>query len=347
VQIRVHTAQDFPHHRERWRAYLAPHGDAGFQCAPEWLDVLRDGLGQTPYVLEATRDGRTTGVLPLAFVRSALFGRFLVSLPYLNTAGVLADDAPSAESLITSAVRLADELKVRYLELRHLQPFAHEALQHSLTTKVHMHLPLPSSPGELWDGFKSKLRSQIKKARQHDFQVDWNGPRTVHDFYRVFSHNMRDLGTPVYPQRLFEAILREFPNQAEICVVRLGATPVAAGLLVHGPSVTQVPSASSLRRFNPTNANMLLYWHLLERAVERGQAVFDFGRSSVGSSTFRFKEQWGAQPVPAVWQYYLRHGTIGEMRPEHGRYRYLIRAWQRLPVWLTRWLGPPIVRGIP
>jgi FemAB-related protein (PEP-CTERM system-associated) len=347
VTTSVHGSGDFPLQRERWNTYLAAWGDRGFHHAPAWLDVLQGGLGHIPYYVEASREGRLVGVLPLAFVKSKLFGRFLVSLPYLNQAGVLADDAQAANSLVQAAGALADELDVKYLELRHEQPLEHPLLNHALTTKVQMHRALPKTSPELWESFKSKLRSQIKRARQHDLSVAWNDALALRDFYHVFSRNMRDLGTPVFPRDLFAGILERFPEQAEICVVRSGSRPAAAGLLVHGPRTTQVPSASSLREFNHMNANMLLYWHLLERAVERGQAVFDFGRSSVGSSTYRFKEQWGALPVSAVWQYYLRRGDVGEMRPDHGRYRYLIRTWRRLPVCLTRWLGPLVVRGIP
>ena len=92
---------------------------------------------------------------------------------------------------------------------------------------------------------------------------------------------------------------------------------------------------------------MLMYWHLLQRAIGRGQGVFDFGRSSKDANTFRFKEQWGAKPFPAVWQYYVREGSVTEMRTENPKYQRFIRTWQRLPVWLTRLLGPSIVRGIP
>jgi lipid II:glycine glycyltransferase (peptidoglycan interpeptide bridge formation enzyme) len=111
--------------------------------------------------------------------------------------------------------------------------------------------------------------------------------------------------------------------------------------------MTQVPSASALREFNSQNVNMLMYWQLLCRSIERGQKKFDFGRSSQESNTFRFKKQWGAEGEPAVWQYYVRKGDISEMRPESKKYRFLIKTWQRLPVPLTRWIGPPIVRGIP
>ena len=130
-------------------------------------------------------------------------------------------------------------------------------------------------------------------------------------------------------------------------MVRAERVPAAAALLLHGWGITEVPSASSLRQFNPMCANMLMYWHLLERAVGRGQRTFDFGRSSLDSGTFRFKKQWGAVPLPANWQYFLRVGQLNQARPDNPRYGKFIRMWQRLPVWLTRLIGPPIVRGIP
>jgi hypothetical protein len=130
-------------------------------------------------------------------------------------------------------------------------------------------------------------------------------------------------------------------------VVRCDRRAVATALLVHGPGATQVPSASSLRSHNKLNANMLMYWNLLRRAVERGQPTFDFGRSSQESSTYRFKKQWGAAPEPACWQYYVRRGNVDAMRPESASNQRRIRIWRRLPVWLTRRIGPFIVRGIP
>jgi hypothetical protein len=111
--------------------------------------------------------------------------------------------------------------------------------------------------------------------------------------------------------------------------------------------VTEVPSASSLKEYNPTNVNMLMYWHLLQRAIERGQQVFDFGRSTIDGATFRFKKQWGADPHAATWQYHVLRGVVGEMRPDNPKYQRAIRIWQRLPLAVTRWLGPIVIRGIP
>jgi len=148
-------------------------------------------------------------------------------------------------------------------------------------------------------------------------------------------------------RRFFRGILEQFPDRAELCVVRQGPRPVSAALLLHGWGVTEVPSASSLRACNPTCANMLMYFHLLARAVERGQDMFDFGRSTPQSGPYRFKKQWGAEPFGAEWQSYLRAGSLEETRPDNPRYRWRIRLWQRLPLWLAGLLGPWVVRGIP
>jgi FemAB-related protein (PEP-CTERM system-associated) len=210
-----------------------------------------------------------------------------------------------------------------------------------------MRLQLPDSVAALEKAVGPKVRNQIRKGVRSGLTVVWGGQELVPEFHQVFARNMRDLGTPVYGQNLIYAILRNYPQSADVCVVRQGSRPIAAGLLLHGTGVSEVPSASSLREFNASCANMLLYWQLLERAVGRGQRVFDFGRSTVEGNTYRFKKQWGAQPEPATWQYYVRTGSAGDLRPENPKYQRLIRLWQRLPVPVTRWIGPTIARGIP
>lgn len=315
---------------------------------PAWVLILHAALGHQPYVVEAVdASGRTVGLLPLAYLDTILFGKFLVSLPYLNTQGVTADTAEVGSALVSRAIILAEELSVRHLELRHEQELRHPGLTQALSNKVHMRLPLPADEDRLWKGLDPKVRNQVRKGERQGFSVEWGGTEQLEAFYAVLARNMRDLGSPVFGRQLFAEILRTFASDAELCVVRDGARPVAAALLLHGRGVTEVPSASSLKDYNPTSVNMLMYWHLLRRAVARGQRVFDFGRSTIDGPTYRFKKQWGAVPSPAMWQYHVRQGSPGEMRPDHPRYRLAIRAWQRLPVALTRWLGPQIVRGIP
>jgi FemAB-related protein (PEP-CTERM system-associated) len=348
IDIRVHESAGLAEHLPRLRAYVgreAP-GSLGHQQV-DWLDVLHRGLRQMPYCLEAIQDGKPCGVLGLSYLNTWLFGRFLVSLPYVNYGGVAADNDEVARLLIDRAIRLADELQVRYLELRHEKPVVHPALTTRSGGKVHMRRTLPRTPEELWKKIDGKVRNQVRKGQKSGLTVAWGGLDLLDEFYAVFSHNMRDLGTPVFGRELFRCILEQFPGQAEFCVVRAEKEPAAAALLLHGRGVTEVPSASCLRHYNRHCANMLLYWHLLERAIQRGQSVFDFGRSSPGSGTYDFKEQWGATPSPAEWQYYVRSGAMTDMRPDNPRYQRMIHLWQKLPVWFTRLIGPPIVRGIP
>jgi FemAB-related protein (PEP-CTERM system-associated) len=313
----------------------------------KWLEAVCSGLRHDPFLLVA-RDGNSiVGTLPLASVKSRLFGRFLVSLPYVNTAGVNAVDSDVAHRLIDRAVELANQFDVRYLELRHETETPHPSLGSTLKSKVHMRFPLPKTPEALWDGFKSKVRNKVKKGDRQGFTIHWGSTDLLPGFYDVFSRTMRDLGTPVFSQDLFRSILSVFDAEAELCVVRAEDRPIATALLVHGKTWTMVPSAASLHELNSTNVNDWMYWKLLERAVERGQDGFDFGRCTPEGNTFTFKKKWGAEPEPAVWQYYVRKGSVTDVRPEGGKYDRAVDLWKKLPLPLTRWIGPSIVRGIP
>ncbi len=350
---------------ERRLALIRVEDEAPSLAVPAWLSrdlawgrVLARGLGVRPFwVCARDENQELLGCLCVCLVSSWLFGRFLVGMPYLNYGGVVfgpgVDGASDAGreielALISRACELADELNVQYLELRHEREVVHPKLTVKVESKVHMRLDLADSVDAQRAALKSSVRSQVKKGEKtHPFEIVWGGLELLPEYYDVFAVNMRDLGTPVFGQALFRSILEEFPDRAELCVVRLEGSAIAAAILLHGDGVTEVPSASSLRSANPTNVNMVMYWNLLARAVERGQKVFDFGRSTPESGTFRFKKQWGALPYPSVWQYYVRRGEVGGMRPESKKFSLAIRVWQKLPVWLTRWIGPGIVKAIP
>jgi serine/alanine adding enzyme len=347
VAVRVCQRAEISSRIADWTRLLQSRGEAPLSLHPAWTDILCRSLGHEPFVIEARTDATVRGFLPLALVKSWLFGRFLVSLPFLNYGGPSATSEPVETALLDQAVELANALRVRFLEIRATRDFHHAALPNRLTSKVHMRLPLPESSAALWKQFDPKVRNQIRKGEKNELSVHWGRLDLLPEFYSVFSRNMRDLGTPVYGRRLFEEILNAFPERAEICVVRQNTRAIASALLLHGWGVTEVPCASSLREANPLNGNMLMYSRLLQRAIERRQAVFDFGRSTLDSNTYRFKKQWGAAPAPAVWQYHVRHGDLCQMRPDNARFSLLRRIWRKLPLTVAGLLGPRIVRGIP
>jgi FemAB-related protein (PEP-CTERM system-associated) len=159
---------------------------------------------------------------------------------------------------------------------------------------------------------------------------------------------MRDLGTPVYGKKFFRNILETFPDSTRIISVVLGGKTVASGILSWFKDSLEVPWASSINDYREMCPNNLLYWEAIRFAIRNGSAKFDFGRSTPGEGTFRFKKQWGAKPVQLYWQYLLEQGkSIPELNPKNPRYRLAIKIWQQLPLAVTNVLGPLIVRNIP
>jgi serine/alanine adding enzyme len=312
-----------------------------------WIGVVEKSFGHDGYYLVCQDpDGSIAGTLPLVHMKSRLFGNFMVSMPYFNYGGVCADRPAARDVLIDEAVRTARGLGVSHIEFRQEIPLGNGFPVK--TRKVSMRLRLPGSGADLWKSFPSKLRSQIRKPQKEGMTVRISRHDELENFYRVFSINMRDLGTPVYPKRFFRNILDHFPENSWICTVSAGTTPVASGFLVGFKEKMEIPWASSIREYNRFGPNMLLYWNCLEFACDKGFRVFDFGRSTEGESTYRFKEQWGAAPSPMYWHYWLADGgALPEINPDNPRYRFAIQVWKRIPVPLTRLIGPRLVRNIP
>ena len=331
----------------RWDDYVLGHPCATGYHLIGWKPVMEDAFGhRTCYLMSLDADGQVRGVLPLVFVGSLFFGRFLVSLPFINYGGILVDTAASQTSLLNAAVERAKELRVSYIELRHegLMDLEWPAKQH----KVSMRLELPNDVDELWSRFPSKLRSQIRRAQKEGMCVRVGGDEILDDFYQVFSKNMRDLGTPVYGRNFFAQISKTFAKNTRIVAVYLQDRPLAAGFLYGFRRVLEIMSASSDRRYNRLAPNMLLYSSVLNYACQAGFRVFDFGRSTPGSGTYAFKEQWGARPVQLTWYYWLsKRDSPPDLSPSNPRYRLAVSAWQRLPLFVSQRLGPSISRSIP
>jgi serine/alanine adding enzyme len=330
-----------------WDQYVQGSSDASLYHLSGWKRVVEQTFRHHTYYLYAWQDNRIVGILPLIFLKSLIFGKFFVSLPYFNYGGIVADTDEICKRLLEQAVHLAQQVGAKHIELRHLVNYELNLLVK--TSKVLMVLDLPATSEELWDSFKSKLRSQIKRPEKEGFTVKFGHLEAVESFYEVFAHSQRDLGTPVYTKRLFANILCAFPEQAKIFTVYAQTKPIASGFLLGFKQTLQIPWAGSLRSYNRFGVNMLLYWSILKFACEQGYTHFDFGRSTIDEGTYKFKEQWGAQPVPCYWHYWLptNNSELPELNPHNPKYQLAIRTWKRLPVPLTKWLGPHIVKFLP
>jgi serine/alanine adding enzyme len=330
----------------RWDQYVQNSSEASLYHLTGWKRVIEQTFGHPTYYVYAWQRDRIVGILPLVFLKSLFFGKFFVSLPFFNYGGIVADTDEIRQCLLEKAIHIAKQAGVDHIELRHTANY--ELNLPTKTSKVLMLLDLPATAEELWNSFKSKLRSQIRRPEKEGFTVKFGQLDEVESFYEVFVHNMRDLGTPVYTKRLFENILHEFPDNTRICTVYDNGKPIASGFIIGFKHVLQIPWASSLRTYNRFGPNMLLYWNILKFACEQGYTQFDFGRSTPNEGTYKFKQQWGTRPVQCYWQYWLSAGDkLPELNPHNPRYQFAIRIWQRLPLSLTKWLGPKIVKFIP
>jgi FemAB-related protein (PEP-CTERM system-associated) len=326
--------------------YVAAHRHASSYHRGAWLGIIGRAFGHRTTCLVADVHGEVTGVLPLVFFASPVFGRFAVSVPFVNYGGVLADDAHSERALLDRAIDDTQRAGGSHLELRHSSQ--HFAELRPKRHKVAMELQLESDIDAQWAVLDKKIRNQVRKAEKSGLESRSGGGEWLPHFYDVFARNMRDLGTPVYGIRFFREVLATFPDEARIFVVMLHGRPVAASLVHWYGHRIEVPWASSLREFNPLCANVLLYWEMVKFAVASGFTTFDFGRSTPGEGTYQFKKQWGAEARELVWEYWTRPGqALPEMNPKNPRFQSAIRVWQHLPLPVTRLIGPAIVRNIP
>ncbi|MFQ5745733.1 MAG: FemAB family XrtA/PEP-CTERM system-associated protein [Gemmatimonadota bacterium] len=310
-----------------------------------WKAILEDGFGhECPYLACRDESGSLVGVLPLVRVRSALFGHYLVSMPFLNYGGPLGEEK-AVRRLAGAAVRLSEESGADLLELRSRRPLPIDLpVSHR---KVTVTMPLPAeAPEVLWDGLAAKVRSQVRRPRKEGVEVRF-GEDQIGPFYRVFARHMRDLGTPVLPRELFASIARAFPTEFRVGCAWLGGRPVAGGCGFRWAHEFELTWASSLRPYNRIAPNMLLYWRFMEEMTREGATLFNFGRCTPGGGTHRFKRQWGGEDETLWWYQRSNAGQAGTPSPESPRYALATRLWRRLPLPLANRLGPRLVRFIP
>lgn len=329
----------------RWDAFVAGHPRGTLCHTSHWVKFAAEAFGfEAAWILQETIGGELTGVLPLVCQRSRLFGDRWVSLPYLNYGGPLAADTDAERPLMEAAATLARGTRVKVLEIRDTALRVNYAVR---THKATLVLQLPTTVDELSDRLGAKLRSQIRRADREQPEVREGGAELIADFYPVFAETMRDLGTPVYPRRFFELMFDRVGADCRIVIVRLAGEPAAVAVLTHGRDTVEIPWAGSLRRFRPAAVNMRLYWECLRHAVESRRLRFDFGRSTIGSGTYRFKQQWGADPVPLYWYYPLEAGGLLGPANQGPLLGFARAAWQRLPVSLATRLAARFSGGLP
>jgi len=276
-----------------------------------------------------------------------------VALPYCDVGGPLTNDETAERSLLQTAIKLGLRLNAKSIDIRGavLESTLHSA-QYSIEEKqdkVRMLLSLPPSSEELWQSFPSKLRSQVNKAKKNGLTFSFS--QDLEAFYKIFADNMHELGSPVHSVAWIRSVLGSYGGRAKLGLVYHGQKAIGGGVVLNTDRLISIPWASTLREFNSLSPNMLLYWNLLKNSVERGFTEFDFGRSTRGEGTYRFKAQWGAMPAPLAWHilYFRKKAITGEVAvAQHvkitafNKRAFAAKLWRFLPLGLANQIGPVI-----
>ncbi len=336
-----------PEDEAAWDELVEASPEGSLYHRSGWARVIRNAFDQKPLYQVAKAGEAIEGVLPLIAFRNPLFGRYLVSMPYLNRGGIVARTERARKALLAKARSLLESTHSKFCELRHESPI--DPTLPARTDKVSMDLDVTEGAEALWKAIGPKVRNLIRKAQKAGLTTREADLRDLPAFYEIFAENMRDLGTPVYTQAFFQETLREFPEETRLTLVEEEeGTPVAGGICLTQGDRTEMHWAAASRRALPRSPNMLLYWEAIENAAKTGLQTFCFGRATEGSGPHRFKKQWGAKPTRLQWEYLLAPGaTQPAMNPENPKFALAIKAWKKLPVAITKVLGPPIVRHIP
>lgn len=329
----------------RWDIFLQQHQTSGYHQSA-WFSLIKKTFGHETRILVAEDEqGNILGGLPLTFFSSKLFGKFAISIPYVNYGGVVTHYLDIAQKLIEFAQDIRANENLSHIEIRTMQA---GLAKNSLDKKVSMVLTLPATNGELEKNLGTKLRAQYRKAENYAPSVKFGTLELLDDFYNVFARNMRDLGTPVYSKTWFENILMEGTIKSTLIVVYMENKPVSTGFLVGSHDTLEIPWASTIQSANTKNANMWMYRQILSFAINEKYKYFDFGRSTLGAGTYKFKKQWGALAYAHHWYYVLPEGeSKPELNPDNPKYKLVIFLWKLMPVWLTKIIGPHIIKHIP
>lgn len=327
----------------RWDAFVAQAPQATFFHRAAWRDVIEHELGHRSHYLYTERDGAITGVLPLAEIRSRLFGHALISTPFCVYGGVVASDPECEACLTQAAAALADELQVDYLEMRNREPGQPGWPVKDLYVNFSREIP-PDIAGNL-RSIPVKRRNMVRKGiaaglhARHDGEID--------EFYRVYAESVRNLGTPVLPRRWYARLQQAFAGDWEITMISHQGQPIATAMCFYFRDEVHPYYAGSVRLARDLAANDFMYWTLMQRAAERGARIFDFGRSKQSTGSGHFKKLWGFESKPLPYAYHLvRAREVPNVSPTNRKYRLFIEGWKRLPLPVSRALGPWLARSL-
>lgn len=328
---------------DRWEAFVDACPEATFFHRAGWKRVIEEAFGHRTWFLYAERNGQIEGVLPLAQIKSRLFGNSLMSLPFCVYGGVAAGDEPVRTALEDEAGALAQRLKVDFMEMRNRVQRHNDWPSKDLY--VTFRKPIDSDPEKNLLAIPRKQRAMVRKGIKADLRGEVD--RDTSRFFDAYAESLRNLGTPVHARRYFDLLMEVFGADCEILTVTKGSQVVSSVMSFYFRDEVLPYYGGGTALARDVKGNDFMYWDLMCRASERGITVFDYGRSKKGTGSYSFKKNWGFEPEPLHYEYQLVKATeVPDVNPLNPKYQLLINTWKRLPLSITKMLGPLIARQL-
>ena len=328
---------------QAWDTYVNQHPDATFFHLFGWKKALEKSFRHKNYYLYALDNDKIAGVLPLGHIKSLLFGNTLVSTPFAVYGGILAENDEVKQALRQAACDLAEKLKVDHLELRNIKRDNPDWPYKELY--VYFKKELADNDDDNLKAIPRKQRAMVRKGIKAGLEYEVN--QDVDTFFEAYSESVRNLGTPVFPKKLFKSLLDVFKDQADILTVTKDHQLVASVLSFYYKDTVLPYYGGGTWLARNLKGNDFMYWSLMQHSLKKGITDFDYGRSKEGTGSYSFKKNWGFEPKPLYYEYYLvKAKEISEINPLNPKYQMFIKLWQKLPLKVSQILGPVLARNL-
>ena len=344
-------------YEEEWDKFVRNSRDATFFHQVGWKRVITKTYNHKPiYLMVLDKDNEIKGILPMFLMKSKIFGNRLISVPFAPYGGICANDAKAFNLLINEAMKIAKDMDVKFIEFRNLnqryillyRKFLYNNNVSVKSNYVTSILELSEDHEYIWRYKLTKnKRKNISRSLRSGLIAEWTDD--ANEFYRLYAHNMRDLGTPVHSKEFFKNILNEFSNSSKILIVRYNDEPIySAFYLLYNNDVIINAWSSTLRKYRKLNPSDFGIWFVIKYACVNKFKCYDFGRSQIGSGNFEYKRRWSTVTIPLLYVYYLaKPSDVPDLTSRNVNRRRFAQIWSKLPVTLANIIGPRIRRHIP
>lgn len=340
MQIKELTSEAIP----RWNEFVLQHPEATFFHRAEWKEVIERAFSQPLYFYFAEEDGEIKGVLPLGHIKSRLFGNALISLPYYVYGGIVAASESAHSALSEKAQVLAKHLNVDYLELRNIKKqFVDWPTKNDLYARFRK--VIDPDVEQNMQNIPRKQRAVVRKGIKAGLHSDYD--ENINRFYESYALTLHAHGTPAYPRKLFHILKDVFKKDCDILSVFKDEQMLGSVMSFYFRDEVLPYYAGTSPEARKYKTHDFMYWELMRRSCEQGYKWFDYGRSKLGTGPYSFKKNWGFEPEPLNYEYYLVNANqMPDVNPNNPKYKLFIQAWQKMPFAMTKIIGPYINRHL-